>query len=440
MNEQMMQRFGRLVFKIAKNIVKVILLKTAPIWLPIVLIFSISWLSYMYVYEYPKMAIIENGDAIQNIGEKTNHVFKNLSDRIFAFYGDDKDVDLQVFVKYESEAKKWSEGLTAEQLSQVEMYLLDWQWLAAVDRTLGDPDLLISRGEGKIYTDPETTFNLVHPVFIWETKHKNISSQSCVETIKKDEEGNEVLDDEGNIVKEYAIQTIHSEEPQVILIKAKTIQGEYVYSYHIETTSMTTDSDCGTLTTKTTYMVLDQITPITNDWEPLKEILTHHGITSVKEQDELLEYWLTFLINSDGEEYMPLPDDWIPVEDELSWPTQGRLTSQFGERIHPISHKRKTHNGVDIGAPVGRDVVAATDGKVIYAGFMGTAGNSIIIQHEQLETRYYHLSKIIVIMGQAVTKGSLIGSVGSTGAVTGPHLHFEMRVGGVPTDPLTFYQ
>lgn len=96
------------------------------------------------------------------------------------------------------------------------------------------------------------------------------------------------------------------------------------------------------------------------------------------------------------------------IEGELNWPTQGCLTSQFGERIHPISHKRKTHNGVDIGAPVGRGVVAAGDGEVIYAGFMGTASNAIIIMNDQLEIRYYHLSKIIVLKGQNVTGSTLL--------------------------------
>ncbi len=440
MNEQIMRRLVQMALKVATVVLKVILIKTAPIWLPIVLIFSITWLAYMYIYEYPKMAIVESAEVLNHSSGKTDQAFMDVSERIFAFYGDDKKVDLLVFDKYKAEAMKWSEGLTQEQLSQVDMYLLDWQWLAAVDRTLGDPDLIVSRGKGKINTDPQATFKLVRPGFTWETKMKKISTQSCKEMIKQDDEGNEMLDEEGNVVTEYTIQTDISEEPQVLLMRAKTMQGEYVYSYHSETTSITTTSACGTLTMETTLMSLDQIKPISNDWEPLKQVLINHGIVSEKDQEDLFEYWLTFLIDRDGEEFMSLPGDWIPLEGELTWPTQGRLTSQYGMRIHPITSKRKIHNGIDIGAPIGREVVSAADGEVIYAGFMGTAGNTIIIKHDQLETRYYHLSEIIVRRGQMVTKESLIGNVGSTGAVTGPHLHFETRVSGVPVDPLDYYK
>ncbi len=107
----------------------------------------------------------------------------------------------------------------------------------------------------------------------------------------------------------------------------------------------------------------------------------------------------------------------------------GRISSGFGMRYHPILHRYIFHDGFDIPKPWGTPVYPARTGRVIYAGWRGGYGNLIIIRHSDgATTRYGHLSKICVRVGQIVRRGStLIGRVGSTGLSTGPHLHFEVR-------------
>lgn len=138
-----------------------------------------------------------------------------------------------------------------------------------------------------------------------------------------------------------------------------------------------------------------------------------------------------------------LSSGWMPVIRDYAWPIQNNfnVTSLFGPRTDPIEFVSRMHNGIDIGAPQGTDVLAVKDGKVIYAKYMGSAGNTVIIQHENnVETRYYHLYKISVTEGQEVKQYEKIGEVGSTGRSTGPHLHFEFRISGTPVDPMQFYQ
>ena len=123
------------------------------------------------------------------------------------------------------------------------------------------------------------------------------------------------------------------------------------------------------------------------------------------------------------------------------WPAPGhtRITSPFGYRIHPILHVRKLHTGIDIGAPSGARIVAAGNGTVIYAGSNGGYGNFTMIDHgDGLVSCYAHQKKILVSKGQHVSAGTTIGYVGSTGLSTGPHLHFEVRVNGVPKNPMSY--
>ena len=112
-------------------------------------------------------------------------------------------------------------------------------------------------------------------------------------------------------------------------------------------------------------------------------------------------------------------------------------TSGFGWRTDPITGEHKIHKGVDFKAHYGESVFAAANGKVIFAGISGGYGNLIEIRHVNGYLTYYgHLSKILVHAGQKVRRGTLIGKVGATGRVTGPHLHFEVRLNGKAIDPL----
>ena len=114
------------------------------------------------------------------------------------------------------------------------------------------------------------------------------------------------------------------------------------------------------------------------------------------------------------------------------YPVQGVLTSGFGMRWG------RMHEGIDIAAPTGTPIHAAASGTVIYAGWMGGYGNIVIIDHGNgFATAYGHQSAIYVTSGY-VDQGQVIGGVGSTGHSTGPHVHFEIRVNGVPVDPLNY--
>jgi murein DD-endopeptidase MepM/ murein hydrolase activator NlpD len=97
------------------------------------------------------------------------------------------------------------------------------------------------------------------------------------------------------------------------------------------------------------------------------------------------------------------------------------------------------HNGIDFGASAGTPIRAAADGVVVSAGPLGGYGNATVIDHGNgLATMYAHQSQIIVSAGQHVSRGQVIGYVGSTGFSTGPHLHFEVRVQGTPVDPMQY--
>ncbi|MDQ2681700.1 MAG: peptidoglycan DD-metalloendopeptidase family protein [Candidatus Eremiobacteraeota bacterium] len=120
----------------------------------------------------------------------------------------------------------------------------------------------------------------------------------------------------------------------------------------------------------------------------------------------------------------------------LAWPVTGTITSPFGMRRSPFGSGLEFHQGLDIAAPTGTTVTAAAAGTIISAGWYGGYGNYILIDHGGgLSTGYGHLSQIFVAAGQSVQRGQAIGAVGSTGASTGPHLHFEVRVNGKPVDP-----
>ena len=121
------------------------------------------------------------------------------------------------------------------------------------------------------------------------------------------------------------------------------------------------------------------------------------------------------------------------------WPTHGYVTSDFGGRDDPFSSGRQLHHALDIATTYGAPVIAPADGLVIFSGVESGYGNVIVISHGQsLCTRYAHLSVIQVKLGDRVKRGDRIGAVGSTGLSTGPHLHYEVRINGIPENPRKF--
>lgn len=122
----------------------------------------------------------------------------------------------------------------------------------------------------------------------------------------------------------------------------------------------------------------------------------------------------------------------------MAAPVNGRMTSPFGMRFHPILRYARLHAGIDYGAPWGSPIYAASEGVVSWVGPHGGHGNYVRIQHGGgLATGYAHMSRFAVSNGARVQAGQVIGYVGSTGLSTGPHLHYEVYRGGVPVNPLS---
>jgi murein DD-endopeptidase MepM/ murein hydrolase activator NlpD len=120
--------------------------------------------------------------------------------------------------------------------------------------------------------------------------------------------------------------------------------------------------------------------------------------------------------------------------------TPAPMSSPYGWRVHPITGNRRFHAGQDLAAPGGAPVVAVANGRVVLANWHGGYGKTVIIEHNgRLQTLYAHMSEVFVQEGQEIKQGTVIGQVGSTGASTGPHLHFETKLptvdGWIAVDP-----
>jgi murein DD-endopeptidase MepM/ murein hydrolase activator NlpD len=119
--------------------------------------------------------------------------------------------------------------------------------------------------------------------------------------------------------------------------------------------------------------------------------------------------------------------------------SKAKVSAKFGQRVHPTTGKSVLHTGLDLASRPGEPVVAASSGKVIKAVFDADRGNHIVIRHDDtFETSYSHLNSIAVRPGQLIASGALIGSVGSTGLSSGPHLHYEVIKNGKAVDPAEY--
>ncbi|MBM7854389.1 murein DD-endopeptidase MepM/ murein hydrolase activator NlpD [Desulfohalotomaculum tongense] len=120
-------------------------------------------------------------------------------------------------------------------------------------------------------------------------------------------------------------------------------------------------------------------------------------------------------------------------------PTKGRISSPYGSRRSPFSGRSDFHPGIDVAAPYGAPVVATGKGKVVFAGYKSGYGKTIIIEHPfGFRTVYAHNAKIKVKVGDQVSRGDCIALVGSTGASTGPHVHYEVFINGTRVDPADY--
>lgn len=121
------------------------------------------------------------------------------------------------------------------------------------------------------------------------------------------------------------------------------------------------------------------------------------------------------------------------------WPVTGFISSSFGSRISPFGRGGQFHKGLDISNSIGTPIIAPADGTVIRAGPDGAYGNSVEIDHGGgIVSKYAHLQKVAVQPGQWLKRGQVLGYIGMTGRTTGPHLHYEVRLNGLPVNPMRY--
>lgn len=181
---------------------------------------------------------------------------------------------------------------------------------------------------------------------------------------------------------------------------------------------------------------IDQSTLLAINEEKINEPTAIDEVKNLVDEDEI-----SLMIKNQIDQYKNLIDD---VSSQLSFlecypdysPVNGYITSNFGYRRDPFTGLTDYHKGVDIAAPKGSKIYAAASGVVTYVGYNGNYGNMIVISHGyDYETVYAHNSENLVAVGDQVTKGDLIGYVGSTGRSTGPHVHFEVHFEGTQINP-----
>lgn len=132
--------------------------------------------------------------------------------------------------------------------------------------------------------------------------------------------------------------------------------------------------------------------------------------------------------------------DWMRlVAAPTLWPVQGRITGSFGERIDPFNGEGAFHRGIDISSDYGTRVIAPADGVVRLADVMNGYGKTVLLDHSNgIATLFGHLSAFAVTAGQRIHRGDTLGYVGQSGRSTGPHLHYEVRIGNTPVNPYKY--
>lgn len=120
-------------------------------------------------------------------------------------------------------------------------------------------------------------------------------------------------------------------------------------------------------------------------------------------------------------------------------PTTGYISSTYGQRMHPLFHQIHYHTGLDFSTPAGQPIIAPADGKVVHSGKSQGLGLALVIDHDfGIKTVYGHCSRLVAKFGQDVHRGDVIAYVGRSGITTGPHLHYEVHVNGLTSNPFPY--
>jgi murein DD-endopeptidase MepM/ murein hydrolase activator NlpD len=160
-------------------------------------------------------------------------------------------------------------------------------------------------------------------------------------------------------------------------------------------------------------------------------LLSHEVNNTKQEVDELEKKAIAYKKEQDRERILRMLES-VPS----MWPTSGPIVSGFGMRMHPVYGYTRFHSGIDISSDYGASIYSTAYGRVTYSGYYSGYGYAVLVDHENgMSTLYGHCSTLIVKEGDYVRKGQLIAKVGSTGISTGPHLHYEVQLAGVATNP-----
>lgn len=202
--------------------------------------------------------------------------------------------------------------------------------------------------------------------------------------------------------------------------------------------------DSGTIASINSILYFDELTP-RNKWilPNMRGVAKKGNLESLAKQFSLAKEKIYSIPGKPEWFFIPRLNNSIINKisvEKWSLPVIGKITSGFGYRMNPFTHKRQFHTGIDIAAPHGKPVKATKNGKVILAKELRGYGNTVIIEHKGgYQSLYAHLSKIRVKPGDTVRVNTIIGNVGNTGKSTGPHLHFEIRKDNTPIRPNSFF-
>lgn len=322
--------------------------------------------------------------------------------------------------------------------------------------------------QGQVSETMEQLIDLNNRVLEYEREIEGLNSkvkeleEKIEETTKRLNESQEKYDKREELLRQRIVAMYEAGETSYldVLLNSKSLT-DFISNYYIITEIAEYDTELLNSIEEEKKVIETEKASLEYDQVNLKEakankektytilqntrVLKNNYIEQLTEEEKTLqaeveEYTKAFAEIENQIKNLTLSDgDYIGGQ--MAWPTPGytRITSQFGMREHPITGVYKLHTGLDIGAPMGANFVAANDGTVISAKYSSGYGNMVIIDHGGgITTLYAHGSSIEVTVGQKVKRGDVVLKVGSTGYSTGPHAHFEVRENGSYVNPLPY--